>query len=196
MHFAVHMTLADPTRDELIVLTAEVQDYNIFSHFLPALFTFRKRKAGSMSAAPAFANLHYLITLPDASLRMTSCAPPSTMMCGNQCKFRFFLQLLDGKRTTVAHRRFDLAQRKVYIVMQGTGIRHIGIYAFLELHARVAAQVVALPVAGTVGAFAPVFLHVVAVDRSACLVGDSSKRAKYRPSMMKSAPMASASVIW
>ena len=44
------------------------------------------------------------------------------------------------------------------------GIGHIGIHAFFEGELFVAAHVVALPVAGTVGAFAPVLLHIIAVD--------------------------------
>ena len=96
---------------------------------------------------------------------MTSCAPPSTIeVAETSVSFAFSCSSLMVKRAAVAHRRFDLGQRKVDIVMQGACIRHVGIYAFLELHARVAAKVVALPVARAVGAFAPVFLDVIAVD--------------------------------
>ncbi len=48
--------------------------------------------------------------------------------------------------------------------MQTSGIRHIGIHAFLKGKLRIAAHVVPLPVARTRGAFAPVFFHVVPVD--------------------------------
>ena len=48
--------------------------------------------------------------------------------------------------------------------MKRTCVRNVGVNAFLELHARVAAQVIALPVSGTVGAFTPVLFNIAAVD--------------------------------
>ena len=76
----------------------------------------------------------------------------------------FFLQLGDGERTAVAHGRAHLVQRRLHAVGQGAGVGHVGIDALLKAQLLGAAQVVALPVAGAVGALAPVFLDVVAAD--------------------------------
>ena len=43
---------------------------------------------------------------------------------------------------------FTLVSDRFYIVVERTGIRDIGVYAFFKFHPWIAAQVVALPVAG------------------------------------------------
>ena len=48
--------------------------------------------------------------------------------------------------------------------MQGAGVGNVGVHAFLEGQLGSAAQVIPLPVPGTVGALAPVLLHVHTVD--------------------------------
>ncbi len=96
----------------------------------------------------------------------TSWAPPSTMdVERHHGELRLLLQLGNGQRAAVAHGGLHLRQREVHVVLERAGVGHVRVHALLERHALlVAAQVVALPVAGTRGAFAPVLLHVGAVD--------------------------------
>ena len=68
------------------------------------------------------------------------------------------------QRTAVAHRQADLAQRAVDVIAQETGIGNVGVDAFFKRQLAVTAEVVALPVARAVRAFAPIFLVVGAVD--------------------------------
>ena len=77
---------------------------------------------------------------------------------------RLLAQLRQRQRAAVAHRRADLGQRDVDVVLERAGVRDIGVNAFLEGELARAAEVVALPVAGAVRAFAPVLLVVRAVD--------------------------------
>ena len=83
---------------------------------------------------------------------------------GYERDLRFVAQLTEVERTAVAHRRADLAQRDVDVVAQGTGIGNVGVDALFKRQLAVAAEVVALPVARAVRAFAPIFLVVGAVD--------------------------------
>lgn len=79
-------------------------------------------------------------------------------------KLCLVLQLGNGERATVAHSGTNLGKRKINVVLQGTSVGNVGIYALFESHALLAAaQVIALPVACTAGTFAPVLLHVLAV---------------------------------
>ena len=75
------------------------------------------------------------------------------------------LQVGDGDHAAVAHGGLDLVQGGLHIVMQGAGVGDIGVHALLIALLGGAAQIVALPVAGTVGAFAPVLLHVGAIHQ-------------------------------
>ena len=70
----------------------------------------------------------------------------------------------NGQHAAVAHRRTNLCKRTLNVVLQRTCIRNVRVNAFLKRQLLVAAEVITLPVAGTVAAFAPVFLHIVAVD--------------------------------
>ena len=99
------------------------------------------------------------------------------------------LQLFNGEAAAVAHGGFDLVQSTLHAVGQGSRVRNVAVYTFLKAEFCRAAQVISLPVAGTVGTFTPVLLYIVAVDQ------ETSNLAKYLPSMTKSAPMARARVI-
>ena len=57
----------------------------------------------------------------------------------------------------------NLAQGHAYVVVEATCIRHVGVYSFLKGHGLCSAQVIALPVAGTVRAFSPVFLYIASI---------------------------------
>ena len=74
---------------------------------------------------------------------------------GHQSQLGFPLQVGNGQHAAVAHGGLDLVQGCLHIVVQRTGVGDIGIDTFLEAELAGAAQVVALPVTGTVGAFAP-----------------------------------------
>jgi len=83
---------------------------------------------------------------------------------GDEGELGPFLQLFDAERAAVAHGGAHLRQRDANVVVQRAGVRNVGIDAFLEGELTVAAEVVALPVAGAVRAFAPIFLVESAVD--------------------------------
>ena len=74
-----------------------------------------------------------------------------------------FLELGDREGTAVAHRGLDLVKRAAHAVLEGAGVRDVGVDALDEAELRGTAQVVALPVAGTRRTLAPVLLHVLAV---------------------------------
>ena len=73
---------------------------------------------------------------------------------GYQSQAGLLLQLRNAQGTAVAHGGANLAQGNANIILQAAGIRHIGVNAFLEGQLLGAAQVVTLPVAGTIGALA------------------------------------------
>ena len=73
-------------------------------------------------------------------------------------------QLGDGQRAAVAHGGADLGQGGGHAVAQSTGVGHVGVHALFKGELGGAAQIVALPVAGTGAALAPVLLHVAAAD--------------------------------
>ena len=87
---------------------------------------------------------------------------------GDQSQLGITLQVGDVNNTDIAHGGLDLVQRSLHIVVQGACVGDVGIDTFLERKLCRAAQVVTLPVTGTVGAFAPVLLHVSAVDQNLC----------------------------
>ena len=82
----------------------------------------------------------------------------------NNGQLGLLLQLGDGQSAAVAHGALHLVQGGLHAVCQRTGVRHIAVHALLKAQFGGAAQIIALPVAGTVGAFAPVLLHILAVD--------------------------------
>ena len=82
----------------------------------------------------------------------------------NDGQLGLLLQLGDGQRAAVAHGALDLVQGGLDALGQGAGVGHIAVHALLKGELGRAAQVVPLPVAGAVGALAPVLLHVLAVD--------------------------------
>ena len=92
------------------------------------------------------------------------CAAFNQAGCGNQSQLSLLLQLADVQSTAVAHGGTNLCQSQVYVVLQAACIRNVGVNAFFEGQLSCAAHIIALPVAGTAGAFTPVFLHVGAVD--------------------------------
>ena len=59
---------------------------------------------------------------------------------------------------------YHLTDSKCYTVVQVTGIRNVTVYALFKCHAFLSAKVIALPVAGTITAFSPVFFYVVTVN--------------------------------
>ena len=69
---------------------------------------------------------------------------------GHQSQLSFTLQIGDIDDTDVAHGGLDLVQGGLYVVMQGACVGDVGINAFLKSQLGSAAQVVALPVTGTV----------------------------------------------
>ena len=83
---------------------------------------------------------------------------------GYQSQAGLLLQLRNAQGTAVAHGRTDLAQGNAHIVLQAAGIRHVGVNALLEGQLLGTAQVITLPVAGTIGALAPILLVVGAIN--------------------------------
>ena len=83
---------------------------------------------------------------------------------GYQGQLGLGLEILEVGDAAVAHGGLDLVEAAFHIVVEAAGVGHVGVHALLKAQLGGAAQVVALPVPGTVGAFAPVFLHVGAVD--------------------------------
>ena len=83
---------------------------------------------------------------------------------GYQRQLGVLLEVGDVRHAYVAHGGLDLVQGRFHVVPQGTGVGDVGVHAFLKAELGRAAQIVALPVPGAVGAFAPVFLHVRTVD--------------------------------
>ena len=88
---------------------------------------------------------------------------------GNQSDFGLPLKIGERDDADVAHGGLDLVKRGLNIVVEGTGVGDIGINALFKAQLAGTAQIVALPIAGTVGALAPVFLHVGTIDQN--LVG-------------------------
>ena len=82
----------------------------------------------------------------------------------NNRQLGLLLQLGNGQCTAVAHGALDLVQSGLHAISQRAGIGHVAVHAFLKAQLCGAAQIVALPVAGTVGTFAPVLLHILAID--------------------------------
>ena len=81
----------------------------------------------------------------------------------DQRQARLFLELGDREGAAVAHRGLDLVERAAHAVLEGTGIRDVGVDTLDEAELRSTAQVVTLPVAGTRRTLAPVLLHVLTV---------------------------------
>ena len=73
-----------------------------------------------------------------------------------QRNLRVLLEFGNGQHAAVAHRRTNLCKRTLNVVLQRTSIRTVRVNAFLKRQLLVAAEVITLPVAGTVAAFAPV----------------------------------------
>ena len=73
---------------------------------------------------------------------------------GHQCHPGFLMELCDAHCAAGAHGRLKFAQRYFKIVLKSSGVRHVGIDAFFEIHPVCTAHVVSLPVAGPVGTFA------------------------------------------
>ena len=126
------------------------------------------------------------IILPCAAHRRTNCPPglPALLVVaqgdvvgaalddgdgGDQGQLGVAHQVGDVGDTDVAHGGLDLVHGGLHVVVQGTGVGDVGVNALLEVQLAGAAQIVALPVAGAVGALAPVLLHVGTADHD--LVG-------------------------
>ena len=83
---------------------------------------------------------------------------------GDERELRVLLQVRDRRHAAVAHGRLDLVKASCDVILQGARVGDVGIHALFKRKARLAAEVVTLPVARAVRAFAPVFLDVHAVD--------------------------------
>ena len=84
---------------------------------------------------------------------------------GDERELRVLLQVRDRRHAAVAHGRLDLVKASCDVILQGARVGDVGIHALFKRKARLAAEVVTLPVARAVRAFAPVFLDVHAVDK-------------------------------
>ena len=73
------------------------------------------------------------------------------------------LKVGDGENTAVAHGGFDLVEALCHVVAERTCVGNVGINALLKAELCLAAEVIALPIARSVGAFAPIFLDISAV---------------------------------
>ena len=83
---------------------------------------------------------------------------------GDEGELGLVLEFGDAERTAVAHGGLDLEDGLGDVFFQGTRVGDIGVDTLFEGELLVAAQVIALPVAGAVGALAPVLLDVGAAD--------------------------------
>ena len=84
---------------------------------------------------------------------------------GDERELRVLLKIGDRGHAAVAHGGFDLIKATRDIILQRACVGDIGIHALLKGKTRLAADVVALPVARAVRALAPVFLDIHAVDK-------------------------------
>ena len=84
--------------------------------------------------------------------------------CGNQSQLSLSLQLRNIQSAAVAHGGAHLSQGQIYVILQATSIGNIGVNAFFEGQLSCTTHVIALPVASTSRALAPIFLHVGAVN--------------------------------
>ena len=84
--------------------------------------------------------------------------------CGYARQFCRIAELRQRQRTAVAHRAANLSQRRLNIILERTGVRHIGVNAFLKGELAGTAQIIPLPVAGTVGTFTPIPFIVGTID--------------------------------
>ena len=83
---------------------------------------------------------------------------------GDECQPCLLLKFRNRERSAVAHSRAHLIKGRSDALGKCAGIRYIAVHAFLKAELCCAAQVVSLPVACTVGTFAPVLLHVVSAN--------------------------------
>ena len=72
-------------------------------------------------------------------------------------------ELREAERTTVAHRRADLGERRLHVLLQRPCIGDVGINPLLKGELLAPAEIIPLPVARAVRALAPIFLIVGAV---------------------------------
>ena len=86
--------------------------------------------------------------------------------CRNEGEFCLLLKFRYCECSAVAHCGLNLSKRNSNIVFKASCVRNIGIDAFLEGELLVAAEVISLPVSGTIGAFAPIFLIIGAASQS------------------------------
>ena len=83
---------------------------------------------------------------------------------GDEGELGLLLEFGDAERTAVAHGGLDLEDGLGDVFFQGTRVGDVGVDTLFEGELLVAAQVIALPVAGAVGTLAPVLLDVGAAD--------------------------------
>ena len=86
--------------------------------------------------------------------------------CGYECQLSFLLQFRNGDSAAVAHGSFDLSAGLFDVVFERTSVRNVGVNAFFELEFLFSAEVIACPVSGSVGTFAPVFFDDCAANGS------------------------------
>ncbi len=83
---------------------------------------------------------------------------------GYERQLCFLLQFCNGKGTTVAHGRLNFGTGFGYVFFQRTCIRYIGVDAFFKLEFLFSTEIIAAPVACSVGTFAPVFFYYRTAD--------------------------------
>ena len=78
---------------------------------------------------------------------------------GYERQFCFLLQFCNGKGTAVAHGRLNFGTGFGYVFFQRTCIRYIGVDAFFKEKFLFSAEIIAAPVTGSIGTFAPCLLY-------------------------------------
>ena len=103
-------------------------------------------------------------------MRIGSCAQGDVVVAafddgggGNQRHAGVLVKVFNSLDAAVAHGGLYLIKGELYVVVQGTGVSYVGIDAFLKGELACAAQIVSLPIAGAVAAFAPVLFNVSTV---------------------------------
>ena len=108
---------------------------------------------------------HYWSVVRSFSFSTTSWAPPSRMLVADTRVIRA-VRCRSAMESAPQLHMVDLILVTVMadVVLEASGVGDVGVDAFFEGEAALATDIVALPVACAVGAFAPVFFHEIATD--------------------------------